>query len=430
MGKERCQLVASVEGAEEPNQLDSGTQPETSKLDTSSPTRMFKDVTSSITAATSTSLAVFLTGALAIQMRASLHFGADAFGLAISIYYVGAAIGSVPFGRLAEAVGGVRVMKPTAIAAAIIMIITALFVKSWLALVLILFIAGILSAAMQTSTNLFLARRIPGNRQGLAYGIKQAAIPFSALLGGLAVPGIALTVGWRWAFVGGAAVSVVAAIIVPKSHTTFASYRAKHKPVELANNLRPLIVMGVGFGLSVFAASGLTAFLVTSGVAGGLSKSSAGFVAGFAGGTALIMRVVSGFLADRRGKAHFKVVAGMLGVGVLGFLGLAIGSSSGIKWIFIAGAIIAFGAGWGWNGLFNYAVIRTHQNAPARATGITQVGGRLAGVFGPLVFGLIVAHGSFAYAWLLDGAACLVGAVIILYGRMMMLKMERMGLQS
>lgn len=417
--------MASVEGADEPNELDSMIQRETTKLDAALPSKMFKDVASSITAATSTSLAVFLTGALAIQMRSSLHFGADAFGFAISIYYVGAAIASVPFGRLAEAVGGVRVMKPTAIAAALIMLITALFVKSWLALVVILFIAGILSAAMQTSTNLFLARRIPKDRQGMAYGIKQAAIPFSALLGGLAVPGIALTVGWRWAFVGGAAVSVVAALTVPKSHTTFASYRANHKPIELTDNLRPLIIMGIGFGLSVFAASGLTAFLVTSGVAGGLSKSTAGFVAGFAGATALIIRIVSGFLADRRGRAHFKVVAGMLGFGVLGFLGLAIGSSSGIKWVFIAGAVVAFGAGWGWNGLFNYAVIRSHQNAPARATGITQVGGRLAGVFGPLVFGLIVAHASFAYAWLIDGGACLMGAIIILYGRWIMLKVEK-----
>lgn len=417
--------MANAENTREPNLVDLKGDLGEPVAEVGAPKKIIKDVTSSITAATSTSLSVFLTGALAIQMRSSLHFGASAFGFAISIYYVGAAIGSVPFGRVAEAVGGVRVMKPTAIAAAVIMLFTAIFVDSWLALVIVLFIAGILSAAMQTSTNLFLARRIPGNRQGLAYGIKQAAIPFSALLGGLAVPGIALTIGWRWAFVGGAAISLIAALAVPKSHTTFATYRAKHKPVELGRNLRPLIVMGIGFGLSVFAASGLTAFLVTSGVASGLSKSDAGFVAGFAGATALIMRIVSGFLADRRGKAHFKVVAGMLSIGMLGFLGLAIGSSSGIKWIFIAGAVIAFGAGWGWNGLFNYAVIRTHQNAPARATGITQVGGRLAGVFGPLVFGLIVSQGSFAYAWLLDGGACLFGALIILYGRLMMLKAER-----
>lgn len=394
----------------------------TSKVVSATRSRIAKDVIAAITASTSTSLAVFLTGALAIQMRSSLHFGADAFGFAISIYYIGAALGSIPFGRLAEAVGGIRIMRPTAVCAAFMLLVVAIEVHSWIALVVVLFFAGIFSAAMQTSTNLFLARRIPGNRQGFAYGLKQAAIPFSALLGGLAVPWVALTIGWRWAFVGAAGISIVAALIIPRSQVSLATYRARHKIIGPPEDLRPLMIMGIGFGLSVFAATGLTAFLVTSGVAGGLAKSSAGFVAGIAGATALIIRILSGIFADRRGKGHFKVVAIMLCIGFIGFLGLAIGMGTGIKWLFVSGAVLAFGAGWGWNGLFNYAVIVTHQRAPARATGITQVGGRLAGVFGPVVFGLIVAHGSFAYAWLVDGFACLVGAAIIIYGRLLMLR--------
>lgn len=387
--------------------------------------RIAKDVAAAITASTSTSLAVFLTGALAIQMRNSLHFGAGAFGFAISIYYIGAALGSIPFGRLAEAVGGIRIMRPAALCAAVVLLVVAITVHSWAELVVVLFVAGMLSAAMQTSSNLFLARRIPGNRQGFAYGLKQAAIPFSALLGGLAVPWIALTVGWRWAFVGAAGISVLAALIIPRSQVSLATYRARRKNIGPPEDLRPLVIMGIGFGLSVFAATGLTAFLVTSGVAGGLAKSTAGFVAAIAGAMALIIRILSGIFADRRGKGHFKVVAIMLSIGFVGFLGLAIGMGAGIKWLFISGAVLAFGAGWGWNGLFNYAVIVTHQRAPARATGITQVGGRLAGVFGPVGFGLIVAHGSFAYAWLVDGLACLVGAAIIIYGRLLMLRVGR-----
>ncbi|NNN19272.1 MAG: MFS transporter [Acidimicrobiaceae bacterium] len=353
---------------------------------------MTRDIVSAIAAATSTSFAVYLTGALAVQMRSSLHFAPDALGFSISIYFLGAAAGSVPFGRLAEAVGGVRVMRPTAVVAGVFLASIALFVQSWLSLTIVLFFAGIVSSAMQPATNLFLARRIPRNHQGLAFGVKQAAIPLATLFGGLAVPGIALTVGWRWAFGVAGLWSVIAALIVPRSHTSLAAYRARHKDPVPKGNLGPLIVLGIGFGLGIFAAAAMTGFLVTSAVAAGLTKSNAGFVAGFAGAIAVIARIYAGIAADRRGRGHFKVVAAMLIIGSLGYGGLAIGASTRMDVFFWIGAFIAFGAGWGWNGLFNYAVIQTHQHAPARASAITQVGGRLASVFGPLVFGLVVAH--------------------------------------
>ena len=45
------------------------------------------------------------------------------------------------------------------------------------------------------------AGQVPAGRQGLSFGVKQAAIPVSTLLAGAAVPTVALTLGWRWAFV-------------------------------------------------------------------------------------------------------------------------------------------------------------------------------------------------------------------------------------
>lgn len=386
-----------------------------------------KDVISAIAASTSTSFAVFLTGALAVQMGATLHFGPDSLGFAVSIYYLGASAGSVPFGKLTEAIGGARVMRPTAIIAGVLLALIAAIVDSWLALSVVLFFAGIVSSAMQPATNLFLARRIPRDRQGFAFGIKQSAIPFASLVGGLAVPGIALTVGWRWAFVLAALWSGVTAAIIPRSHTTLAAYRARHKDPAPQGDLAPLVVLGIGFGLGIFAAAAMTAFLVTSGVAGGLAKSDAGFLAGVAGAVAVTVRIYSGVLADRRGRGHFKVVAVMLVLGCLGYFGLAMGAFSKTAIFFWFGAIIAYGAGWGWNGLFNYAVIQTHPQTPARATSITQVGGRLSSVFGPLVFGVVVAHWSYAAAWVINGVIAVLGALIIVYGRHMLLSAGRSG---
>lgn len=47
-------------------------------------------------------------------------------------------------------------------------------------------------------------------RRGFAFGVKQSAVPLTAMLAGLAVPVFAVTVGWRWAFGAAAALGLFA----------------------------------------------------------------------------------------------------------------------------------------------------------------------------------------------------------------------------
>lgn len=375
-------------------------------------------VVGAATAATITAaLTVFLVGALAVQIRHSLRFDATAFGVAISVYYLGAGAGSVPAARLAETIGGVRVMRAACVAAAVVLALLAAVAGSWATLTVLLFAAGLVSGAIQPAINLFLSRRARPDRQGTAFGIKQAAVPASALLAGLAVPGLALTVGWRWAFVAAGALAMASAAVIPRPRTTLAERRSVRTAAPAPGTLRPLVVLAVGFGLGIFAATGLSAFAVTSAVAAGITKSNAGLLIALGGAVAVGARVIVGVLADRRGRAHLPVVAGMLVVGGAGYGVLAMAATDRSLWLFVAGVVIAFGAGWGWNGLFNFAVVRTHAEAPARATGVTQVGGRLAGAVGPFTFGLLVDHVSYTAAWAVDGSVTVAAALVILVGR-------------
>ena len=52
----------------------------------------------------------------------------------------------------------------------------------------LLAVAGLANAVNQPAINLFMADQVPLDRQGLAFGIKQSAIPGAILVSGLALP--------------------------------------------------------------------------------------------------------------------------------------------------------------------------------------------------------------------------------------------------
>jgi MFS family permease len=371
-------------------------------------------------ASVSTSLAVFLVGALAVQIRPSLHLTIGGLGTVVSIYYLSAALSSVPAGRLAESFGGARTMRAAAAGAAVSLACVALLATSAWSLAAVLVVAGMMDAAMQPATNLFLIRRIRAGRRGLAFGVKQASVPFTALLAGLAVPAIALTFGWRWAFLGAAALATVAVLVIPRPRTSLAERRRAREEREGEVALTPLMVLTVGFGLGMLATAALTTFMVSSMVATGFNKGLAGIVVATAGGAAVLVRVAVGVRADRTMRDQLPLVSRMLLCGVAGYAVLALATATHIKPLFVGGAIIAYGAGWGWNGLFSMAISVHHPSAPAKATGITLAGNRTAGIAGPSLFALLVTHASYTVAWLGAAGAALSAALVIFGGYRML----------
>jgi len=367
--------------------------------------------------AVATSLSIFLVGALAVQIRPALSLTLKDLGLAVSVYYLAAALAAVPAGRLAESLGGARTMRAAAAGAGVCLALVAAVARNLLGLAAILAVAGALDAAMHSAANLFLVRRIAPGRRGLAFGVKQAAVPFSSLLGGLAVPVLGLTVGWRWAFAGAAGLAAVAAWRIPAPRTTLAERRRARGGQPPLPAVTPLVVLAIGFGLSMLSITGLTTFLVTSAVASGLGKGAAGLVVSLAGGMAAGVRIGVGARADRAVMSrHLRLVGGMLFAGAVGYVLLAAGSATRLAPLIVAGAVVAYGAGWGWNGLFNMAISISHPAAPAKASGITLTGNRVAGIAGPLLFALVVAHASYTVAWLAAAGAALAAAAVMLLG--------------
>ena len=381
----------------------------------------YRPVLLAVAVATAGVLPAFLTGGLAVQIRAEMGFGSAALGLAVALFFVSSSTASVVMGRLVERIGSHHGMRLAVFGSATSLLCVALFAGSWTGLVVCLVFGGLFNAVAHPATHLSLAREVPAGRQGLSFGIKQAAIPSATLLAGLAVPGIALTFGWRWAFAGGALLALGVALIVPRERAggvkRVAEARSSDAPIG------PLVLLAVGIGLGSAAATPLGAFVVESSVATGLGVGEAGLLLALGSAASIVVRVLFGRLADGMEGGRLLLVGGMLGAGVAGFVMLATGAPA----LVVPGVLLAFAAGWGWPGLFNFAVVRTNPGAPAAATGVTQTGASGGAAVGPVLFGLVVEAAGYGTAWLFSGVLALAALAAILAGRRTVLRASSVG---
>ncbi len=376
----------------------------------------YRPVILAVAVATAGVLPAFLTGGLAVQVRGELDFGAGALGLAVAAFFATSSLASAVMGNLVERLGSHRGMRLAAVGSAASLLGVAHFAESWEGLVTCLVLGGLANAVAQPATHLSLAQEVPSGRQGLSFGIKQAAIPTATLLAGLAVPAIAITLGWRWAFAGGAALALAVALCVPAE--AGGGVRRPRQASEKDVRTASLVLLALGIGLGSTAATPLGAFIVESSVAAGLRVGTAGLLLALGSAFGIAVRIAFGHLADGMTGGRLRLVAAMLGFGVVGFVLLATGVDS----LLVLGTLLAFGAGWGWPGLFNFAVVLTNPRAPAAATGITQTGASGGAALGPLVFGLVAEASSYGVAWLVSGAIALAALVAILVGRRMVLR--------
>jgi MFS family permease len=374
------------------------------------PDKSLRTLMIAIAAATATTLPVFLTGALTVTFRKELGFNDTEVGALVGIFFLTAVFPSILVGKHVDVLGPERVARVSALVAFASDLGIAITARSFWSLALWLVVAGLANGAMQPAVNLMVFRRVDFGSQGLAFGIKQAAIPAATLLSGLAVPLIVIPFGWPVAFVLAAIYAIVVSLFVRGSSRGAASHS---KGTHVVYKLAPLLILTAGIALGAGAANALGAFLIAAGTHAGFSVGTAGYIAAFGSFGSLVSRVLAGHMADRRDGRHFLVVAEMLLGGAVAYVLLA----TGIKVTFIIAAFVAYAAGWGWNGLFNYAVVLTHQEKPAYATGITQSGAYIGGVVGPLAFGMVVDHFGFTVAWLSAAGGALLAAYTMYLGR-------------
>jgi MFS family permease len=362
----------------------------------------------SIAAGTATVLPGFLVGALALQIRSDLHASVTAVAAGVTVFFVAGAVGAGPGGRFAERVGALRAIRVCVVASAACLLLAAAFAHSLAVFLALLAAAGLANAVTQPAINLFMADQVPLDRQGLAFGIKQSAIPTAVLVSGLALPVLALPLGWRATFAICAGGVLALGLAIGRARSRFAPPPERARPPRPS---RKLVLTAVGAALASAGPCALSAYLVASAVDAGIAEGAAGVLAAAGSGLSLVVRIVVGARADRRRDYGFSTMVALMVAGAGGFALLASGEPAP----FVAGAFVAFAFGWGWPGLFNLAVVDLHREAPGAATGISQTGIYVGAAFGPAAYGLLSSEIGYPAAWAVAGGLSLIAAAAVSY---------------
>lgn len=361
-------------------------------------------------------LPALLAGAMSVQITASLQVGESAFGTAIALFYTASALISPFSGRLVERIGFGAGLSLAATTSGLCLVGIAAAARSWSTLAMFMVAAGLAHATSQVSTTLLIASEVPVARQGLAFGIRQSAVPAAMLFGGLAVPAVALTIGWRWAFVIASLMAAFVAVRFSRGSAPYVSGRERADSSDIG--LAPLLCFAMTNLLGSAAVTALVVFFVGSSVSAGVSAGAAGLMLAAGSLVGFSMRVIAGIAGDRRVHGRMILVTAMLTIGCGGYLFFATESSS----LVLPGLCLAFTGGFGWPGLFQLTIVSNYPSAPAFASGITQAGAYIGAALGPFVFGILVAAHSYRAAWVVTGAWSLGGAAVALFGRHLLKK--------
>lgn len=374
---------------------------------------------SAVAATGASILPVALLGAVIVQLRSDIAVSTVELGGIIALFYAVSALGSIPAGRMIDSLGWPRSIWLAILCIAVPLLLIATVARTATHLAGAMILAGVGNAIAQPAANLAIIRGVASGRQGIAFGVKQAAVPAGTLIAGAAVPLIALTVGWRWAFIIPAVGVVLLTTMTPLSGARPVGRIVRTRIGRLFRDPVLLALTAANAGSSM-AINPLFAFFVESSVARGISPAAAGSLLALGSAMGLVSRLLIGWVTDRMAPTPDRMLRDMSVYALLGSPGFFILGSFGDRAAAVIIALFfAIGFGFAWSGLFNLVVTRLWSDGPASASGVTQAGLWVGGMLGPLLFGAI-ATSSYTVAWHVSAGFMLVSAAALVVARLLL----------
>lgn len=342
---------------------------------------------------------------LAPFIKEGLGLSAAGVGVIVSALNLGRIVGSIPSGKLADALGERWVMTLGGLGVAGLAALAA--VSPYLLLLLALAACGVFAGSASPAGAKLILAAFPPERRGLPMGIRQAAVPLGALLATASLPAVAQALGWRWAL-GLAALVPLAATAASSVSTRGMPPFARTAPKEPLRSIvrdREILLASVWAMLFVGGQYAVLVYLVldlTTEIGLSLTTAVALLAVATAAGTA--GRMAFGWLSDRISGG--RRLPGLVAVTVTGALSAAIlaalPAGASVPLAAAAAALAGFSL-IGWQGLW---VTLLSELAPEGSSG-TAVGFGLTLtntgiVVWPPVLGLAAdLTGTFRTSWIL-----------------------------
>jgi MFS family permease len=288
-------------------------------------------------------------------------------------------------------------------------------------------IIGLSYGPLTPASSHVLARYRRGAGVAFLVSVRQTSVPMGGVLAGIVVPPLVLGLGWNAACVSigavtaalGAAVwiavSVVRNELPDKPHGHSASLLEPVRFIFRSPGLASLATSSIVYAAMQLVLSSFLVVYLTSAasldlvLAGALLSASQ--LAGVAG------RLGWGFIADRVAAPRLL----LLGIALLMAIAAGLMSLFTPEWPVgaIAAVVILLGAtASGWNGVFLAEIIRDVRPAEVGlATAGSMMFAYMGTVLGPSLFGGVASAVGFPRAYLVMGAAVLVGGIIGAFGR-------------
>lgn len=380
----------------------------------------------SLVAATASAVAgpvpMLLAGTLAVQLDADLGVDARSLGVAVTSFFVASTLLSVPAGRAADHLGWRRALRVGAAGSAACVLLIALLAQDVVTFTALLLVGTVGHALAGPSGNLALSEGLPPARHGLVFGVKQSANPIAGMFAGAVVPVLALSVGWRWAFVVALVFPLAAWVAAGSNGDSPLSRRPRRTgrrdlaeagpvPTRDALDPRPLVALAVLGGFASMGANAVGTFVLLTVVDSGVEQGTAGIYVVAGAFLGMLVRIASGWWADHTGSGGLRPIAVMLLIGAASYLMLASGNPA----VALPAVVLAYTGGWGWPGLFMFAIARHYGPATGRVTGIVQLGLMGGSAVAPLSVGLVVDTAGYGVAWTGVAIIAVVGALAALY---------------
>lgn len=341
-------------------------------------------------------------------------FGLDttATGALLGIGSLGTAIAVLGWGRLTDRWTDrrVAVLGLALTAAALVIAGIGAQIGSLTGTIAGLLFAGFAAAAPTVALTKSIARSFsPTRRMGLAFGIRQAAVPVGGATAGIVLPLLALRISLAAALWSLAALLVLAGIAVTRA---VPGQRATSTTQELGPTpWRRIAPMLVSSALYTMAQIGIVALLTLYLVnARGWSPQAAGLAFAAVMAATVGVRVLVGFAADRwpDGRVKLFITTGLITAGLL--LSAALLAPAPVTVVLLIAAGIL---GMGWNALaFTVTVSLVPESRIGTSQGVLNAMIFASWGAAPIVTGAAVQTWSWSAAWVMLAAFAIAGAVI------------------